>query len=450
VNPSRPIIALALALLCPSLAAAEGPLTLDDALARAAEQNLDLVLAREDARIASADSTATFAGLLPRLDLTASFGQSRIGPTTRQTIVNNQVQTVSSDTTIRAAYDANLSLSQPVFDWAALQNTRASSASVRAAERTFDDRVLAVSFEVTRRFYDVIRAERSLAVFESTAARTQDLVKRADALFAAGRAPRADTFTNRVNLGNDQIAVEQQRARVAQARTALGQALGLSSAEAQQLQLAAPAQIDRAERPVQPPPVEKLVALARTRRPSLGAAKARVDAASAAVLAANSGYLPTVDALASYSRASNELDGDKGVYTRNLGEEYTAFVGVQATWNLFEGRRTQAQVQRAESQARRAKAGLQIAELDMAREIGDAHAVAASRATQVGLAADNLSTAQQALALARDRLDAGLATQLEVREASLNLTRAELSLVEARIDHAVAIADLARASGGPL
>jgi outer membrane protein TolC len=121
-----------------------------------------------------------------------------------------------------------------------------------------------------------------------------------------------------------------------------------------------------------------------------------------------------------------------------------------ASWNLFEGRRTMATVQRAESQARRARASEELAALRVAKEISDARSVASSRATQVGLAADNLSTAQQALALARDRLDAGLATQLEVREASLNLTRAELSLVEARIDHAVAIADLARASGGPL
>ena len=58
--------------------------------------------------------------------------------------------------------------------------------------------------------------------------------------------------------------------------------------------------------------------------------------------------------------------------------------------------------------------------------------------------------AEQGLALARERLDAGLSTQLELRDASLKLTQAELALVEARIDHAVAIADLARAAGGPI
>lgn len=202
-------------------------------------------------------------------------------------------------------------------------------------------------------------------------------------------------------------------------------------------------------RPGQPPPVDDLIATAMKRRPSVAAAKARTAAADASVQSAWGNYLPSVGAQVSYNRSGPDLSGSAGVYG-DLTREYSSTALVVATWNLFEGRRTQAQVQRAESNARRARTGEESTALRVAKEISDARAVAASGATQVGLAADNLATAEKALSLARERLEAGLATQLEVREASLNLTRAELSLVEARIDHAVAIADLARASGGPL
>jgi outer membrane protein TolC len=74
----------------------------------------------------------------------------------------------------------------------------------------------------------------------------------------------------------------------------------------------------------------------------------------------------------------------------------------------------------------------------------------AAQARQVALSTDNFAAAEQSLALARQRLEAGLASQLEVRDASLKFTQAELSLVQARIDHAVATADLARAVGGAL
>ena len=86
----------------------------------------------------------------------------------------------------------------------------------------------------------------------------------------------------------------------------------------------------------------------------------------------------------------------------------------------------------------------------MAGEVTGARAAVVALARQVELAADNLGLARDALRLATERFAAGLATQLEERDASLKLSQAELTLVETRIDHAVARADLARAVGGAL
>lgn len=444
----RALAALSVALAHPALGA-EGLLTLDEALALASRQNADLALAREDASTAGADRTRALGALLPRLDLTASFGQSRLGEQSGFK-TEEGIDVPAQPSSHNASYSLTASLSQPVFDWPAFQDARRAGAAETAAARLYDESVLSVAFDVTRRFYEVLRAERTLAVLEKTVARTQELVNRADALYAAGKAPRSDTYTNRVNLANDRIAVEQQVARTVAARTALVQSLGRSGVEADGLSVAVPSPLDRADvRPAEPPRLEAVLELARTRRPSLAAAKAVVDAADAAVRSAQGGYLPTVDARVSYSRNSAELGGATGVYG-DLRKEYSATLGLVASWNLFEGRQTLAAVQRAESQARRARASQDRTLQAVVKEIADARALVASEATQVTLSADNLATAEKALALARERLEAGLATQLEVREASLNLTRAELSLVEARIDHAVAFADLARASGGPL
>ncbi|MFT3913026.1 MAG: TolC family protein [Anaeromyxobacteraceae bacterium] len=455
MNPPRPIAALALALVTasaavPSLAAAQAaPITLEDALARATRHNVELSLAREDAAVAGSDRVSALSNVLPRLDLSSTFGRSFIGAQSGY-VTSTGIPVPAQPASDQAYYSLGATLSQPLFDWTAFQGVRASGYQLAAAEKQYDEQVLSTAFEVTRRFYEVVRAERTLAVLEKTAARTQDLVARADALFAAGRAPRADTYTNRVNLANDQINVERQRARVNAARTSLGQAIGLTGSEAANLTVAVPPVMDRTDlRPGQPPALDELIATAQKRRPAVAAAKAQVAAADASVQSAWGGYLPSVGAQVSYNRSGPELTGNAGVYG-DLTREYSSSALVVASWNLFEGRRTQAQVQRAESSARRARTGEEATALRVAKEISDARAVAASGATQVGLAADNLATADKALSLARERLEAGLATQLEVREASLNLTRAELSLVEARIDHAVAIADLARASGGPL
>ena len=439
---------LALALAAP-LGAVAAPLTLDDALALASGQSHDLVIAKADADLAGADQLGSLQGVLPRLDLNASGGRqyfgassvSRVDPTTGFVIPPAE----ASD---YGAYTFGLSLTQPIFDWSAFKRLSSTRASARAASRTYDESRLTVAFEVTRRFYEQVRAERTLRVLEKAASRSAELVDRADALFAAGRAQKLDTFTARVNLGNDRIAVEQARTRLVQARSDLALVLGRPGDEA--IEVVAPAGLEAPGVPGgEPPPMESLMAQARERRPSLAAAQAQVEAADASVGASRGGYWPTLAAQATYARSGYNATGDGGV-VGDPTKDYNATIGLVLSWNLFEGRSTEASVVRAEAGLARARASAAKTVDDVAGQIAGARQAVVALARQVSLAADNFSAAEQSLSLARQRFDAGLASQLEVRDASLKLTQAELSLVQARIDHAVATADLARAVGGAI
>jgi outer membrane protein TolC len=436
-------------LLAAPLAAPATPITLDDALALAARQSRDLTIAQADARIAGADGLAGWQGVLPRLDLSANGGRkfigessfSRVDPTTGIVIP-------PSPATDYPSYSASVTLTQPLFDWGAFRRLKQSSAGERAASRTWDESKLSVAFDVTRRFYEVVKAERSLAVLEKSAQRSAELVERADALYGAGRAQKSDTYNARVNLGNDRILVEQARSRLVQARSDLALTLGLPGDDA--VQVVAPAQLEGPGLPGgEPPPLASLLARAREQRPALAAAEAQVEAAEAAASAARAGYLPTLSAQASYARNASNLTGAGGVVD-SVNKDYIASVGVIFGWNLFAGRSSEAGLARAEASADRTRASAGKTADGVAREVTNARQAVVAQATQVSLSADNLSAADQGLKLARQRLDAGMASQLEVRDASLKFTQAELSLVQARIDHAVATADLARAVGGAL
>ena len=68
-----------LLLLPLALAAAEAPpITLDEALATAAKSNVDLKISGTDRALAGVDEYASWAGVLPRLDLGAYFGEALI------------------------------------------------------------------------------------------------------------------------------------------------------------------------------------------------------------------------------------------------------------------------------------------------------------------------------------------------------------------------------------
>ncbi len=454
---SRTFLAL-LAAAPLAAAAAEPPLTLDEALAVAARESHELAIARADAGLAGADSLTAFAGLLPRLDFTSTAGRQFTGDTRGIQLVqvvdpvsgtvSFEQQVVSVSSKSFEDYSLGLKLSQPLLNVATWKQVAQARASERAAARSWDESRLTVAFDVTRRFYELVKAARSLAVLEKAAARSEELVTRADALYGAGRGQRADTYSARVNLGNDRIAVEQARTRLVQARAELATALGRPGDAA--VEVVAPAALEGPGLPsADAPPLDRLLATARQRRPSVAAAAAQVEAAEAALGAARAGYLPTLSAQASYGRTGTQLTGTDGVYG-DPSRQYAATAQLLLSWNLFAGRATEAGEQRARLSADRTRATAARTLDGVARELTGARQSVVAQARQVAMASENLGAAGQGLELARQRLEAGLASQLEVRDATLKLTQAELSLVQARIDHAVAAADLNRAVGGAL
>ncbi|HCF61653.1 MAG TPA: TolC family protein, partial [Myxococcales bacterium] len=96
------------------------------------------------------------------------------------------------------------------------------------------------------------------------------------------------------------------------------------------------------------------------------------------------------------------------------------------------------------------RVGLAQAEQQVAAEVARAYATVVSLTRSVELSDQNLASAEEGVRLSTERLGAGAATQLEVRDASLKLTSSRLTLVNARIDLIIARAELNRAVGGGL
>jgi outer membrane protein len=446
-----------LLLLPLALAAAEPPITLDEALATAARANVDLQIAGTDRSLAGVDEYASWAGVLPRLDLAANFGNVYTAPSVQNISIPYFLpdgQTIAYKFSLQSvpandveSYALGFTLSLPIFDgmrnWATIARAKAL---LRAADQTYDEASLNVSFDVTRRFYEVVRAERSLKVLQEAVRRSEELVRRTDALYEAGRAPRSDTYAARVTLGNDRISAEQQLSRVADARVALSIALGRGADS--DLQVVPPATLDRTAFQ-EPPDQAALLDLARRRRPLLSADEQRIQAAGEDIRIAQAGYWPRVSAQASYNRQGPYIAGVQGVYGDPTGQ-YVATFGIAVNWNLFEGRTTSANVQRANLNETKTRLQAEQSLLQVSSEIARSRVGYQTLSSSATLAEENLKSARESLLLAQRRFEAGAATQVEIRDALLNLTRAELSLLQARIDAIIARADLNRAVGGAL
>jgi outer membrane protein len=440
------------------------PITLDEALDEAARANSDLLLTRADADRAATDTYASYAGVLPRLDLNASFGHDfagaqRIVTTLPTPVVNTSgqitgltfsQQIVSLPATDNADYLLGLAFDLPLFDglrsWNAVEEAKESE---RAARHAVDETLLSTAFETTRRFFEVLKAQESLRVLEETVARSAEILSRAEALFEAGRGGRLDVLTAQGNLGRDRISVTQGEAQLEGSRADLATILGRDATAP--LSVVPPSSVAGPSAPAleEPASSKDLFALARKARPLLAERAASAEAARVGETVAHAAWFPVVDARASYNREGPTLAGSEGVYG-DPTQQYTATAQVVVQWNVFNGRQTLADEERAAIAHRRALTLADQAVQQVSAEIAKARANLVSLGRAAVLAEDNLRAAEQGVKLAEDRLEAGLASQLEMRDASLKLTQARLDLLNTRIDAVVARADLARAVGGRL
>jgi len=452
--------ALILAALVASAAAPAEPLSLEDALALAERNNPDLLAARLGPQSASVDEVESWAGVLPRLDLSSSLGRTQYGAQQRvvtaprfdtdsgtgESALTFGQQAVEVPSEGLPGYSLGLQLQLPLFDGFRSWNTiRQGALGVEAADAELAETSSRVRFEVVRRFYELVKAERTLTVLEESVSRSEDALKQAQALFEAGRVARTEALAAEVNLGNDRMRVETQRARIEQARAELAVALGVPVSDP--LAVQAP-EIEAADS-VLPAGLDSLVERAVTSRPLVKAYGPRRDAAALEGENAKSTYYPEVGASLSYDRSGPTFAGTHGVWG-DPTRQFAASGQLYLRWNLFDGRRTSAAQQRAAINARRVDYEAERAKGEVASDVVRARAQVVALVRSLELARASVKIAELAVELSKERLLAGAAAQIEVRDASLKLTEARLSLVGTTIDLIVARADLERAVGGPL
>lgn len=422
-------------------------LSLQQVLALADENHVDEKLAELNLAQATQDRRAAYQYLLPRLDFVAQATQQYIAPQTSITTVprfdaagNVRFETQRADLPgyHRPDYSAGLRLTQPIFDGGRFWNAIAKgNRDLAAATAQRAEARLQVRLTVAHLFFELVRAERSLAILEVNVQRSTEQVSRAEALFEAGRGQRSDVFSARVNLANDQIAVTQARQRVDATRAALNLTIGRPADAPLSPQSA---DLDFAHARVTPAAVEEA---AIRERPGLAALRQTLASSQYAARLARADFFPTLSLHGSYSRTSPDVE----LVVGNLKRQYVATGTLNLSWNLFSGGVTDVAAEKADIAIGQARVQLEKGERAVREEAHRAALNLSANLDVLGLAEQVQSTAAEALRLAEERFRAGAASNLEVRDAQLKVTSAELNLMSTRIDTELATIDVQGAIG---
>jgi outer membrane protein len=404
-------------LLCLLLAwplAAQPPvlLTLEQAEARAVKNNPDVSVALLNAAAANQVTLEVRSAFLPTV-----FGSvTGVGSLAGSTISAGAL----TNSSVYSRFGSGVTASQLISDFGRTSNL-AASAQLHAEGRA--DAAKATRAEIIlqtdRAYFSALRATAVLHVADETVKARQTVSDQVTALANSNLKSGLDVSFANVNLSDAKLLLLGAESDLRAAYADLSAALG--SRDQQTYQLAEPSAPG-------PPPVDSapLIQAGLQARPEIQSARADYNAAVRFAAAEADLRKPTVSALASV--------GVIPEHTSQLRDRYAA-AGVNVSVPIFNGhlfsaRRTEAEL-RAQAQAQT----LRSLENRVAHDVTTALLNANTAYQRLALTAELVQQATLALDLAQARYNLGLSSIVELSQAQLNLTSAQIVSSSAKFEY---------------
>lgn len=180
--------------------------------------------------------------------------------------------------------------------------------------------------------------------------------------------------------------------------------------------------------------------VARERNPSLKAQRLNILIEVEDIVLQKAGYKPTLTANSGYTVENNRLSKDLSDVVNGW------FFGVQGTWAIFDGFETYGKVKQAKARLEEAKINYDdyLQRVDL--EVQQAWANLLQAKETIASGQKTVEQATEAVRLARERLAAGAGTQLDVLNATVQLTQAQTTELQARNSYNAALAEFDRAT----
>jgi outer membrane protein len=183
------------------------------------------------------------------------------------------------------------------------------------------------------------------------------------------------------------------------------------------------------------------LARAAANRPEIEARRLDIQALENQVIVEKAATRPQVNGFAAYQLFSEPNPA--------ISKEYFSgfTVGINATWTLFDGFATPGRVHAVQARISAARQALRATELAVDTEVRSALESLRQAEETIRSQSENSALANESLGLATGNFNAGLATQLDLLQGQVDLTRARLLAVFGKYGYVNAVARVERAMG---
>jgi len=404
--------------------AAEEKLTLQQAVARALENNPDLAVDEPGRQAALSEYEAARAGYLPRLDFEQSYlaGDNPVFVfgtllTQRKFTVENFALPSLNNPSAEDNLQTRATLQQTIWDFGRTRSRREQAQlGVKIADRSHEDHIRQVLFAIFDGYHQASLAREALETAQRALRSAESIESQAKSRVEAGLAVEADLLRSRVYLSTARQQAIQAQGMLEIARAQLNRLMGnpLQDAVGETAPLAA--------KSIPIPSEEALIAEQKQRRPDYQNLLTELREAELAVSSRQKEYLPL---LAGYG----QWEMDNPAFNDFGGSNWSA--GITLRWNLYAGGGDAAQLQAARHRLEQKRRQIRAMESAMALEVRRAIIQYRAAEQQVTAAQAGEAQSEEGLRILKNRYDAGLATMTDLLSAETARSGARTNLAEA-------------------
>lgn len=374
-----------------------------------------------------------------------------------------ELQTSDNPFAVPNVYFTGIAISQKIFDGRVIYGAYGASKWLKPFnEEALRRQEQLLLRDVKSAWYAALLAEEQVQVTSQSVERSRRTLEEVSRQVEQGTAPKFQRLSAEVEVSNLETVLVQTELAAANALDNVKLLLGFPAEYT--ILLRGNLESDLKNEYVTTES-ESASAVALTRRPDLAQARIGVELESIQLQVARSAYLPNLDAFANFNWLGNvpdnrvsysSVNGDPFAFQKTeRGYLDTAYwdrsvsVGLRLTWNLFDGLITHRRIQQRKIAMQKAENDVEFLERSIQVEIDGSLRTLRAAHTRLESQRLNLDRAELNYTYAEARLREGVATPLEVREASDQLDQTRFNFLQAIHDVLVAQSAYETAIGKP-
>lgn len=332
----------------------------------------------------------------------------------------------------------SLKASLPVFDgFASTNRYRGTRALETSARSEYEWTLFTVHRQTILQYYKSLASYVLLNVAEQNLKTLQDHLKDVQAFKKAGVSTNYDVLRVEVQVSEAQTEVLNSQDNVEMTKYKLGEVLG-KEIEPRQLQGELPVISDSV--------IEKMDTQFLKHRKDIIALQQKSESANFMASSANRYWIPRLNVFGEAQYYNNQTTGfDDSDHFRNA---YT--VGLNLTWNIFDGLGSTARSGQSEQQALQVQKSVEIAQLKARQDFEFWKRKFKYFTVVYKSRLNDIHRSEEAVRLAKEGRKAGVTTSTQLLDAESDLFRSRAGLVNAQIGSIEALINLELASGQTL